>query len=261
MTKKANNQFERYTRATIEAYTHHRLVGMSVGEPGSCKSTFWLTGPAPIVVLSFDLGMEGVVDRILRDIDPDKEVYVKEYEWLPTEDTSQDEAIELRDQYFEDYEHALQNARTVLIDKETDLWELYRYAEFGAPNDAPRNYPALNQRFRKLVNMAKQHNANVGFIEGMKDEWAQKVNKKTGAQGAASTGNRIRAGFGELDGLVHQVLWHTGVSPDSWTIEVGKCRGDNGADMAGNTFDHATIPDLPTFAQLLFPNSDESEWV
>lgn len=260
VAKTTTSAFSRYTRATVEAYTRYRLVGLSVGEPGSMKSTFWLTGPAPIVVLSFDRGMEGVVDRILRDVSPDKEVYVKEYEWLPTEDTSQQEAQELRDLYTEDYEHALQNARTVIVDKETDLWELFRYAEFGAPNDAPRNYPALNQRMRKLVNMAKQYDANVGFIEGLKDEWGEKVNKKTGAKGAASTGNRIRQGFGELDGLVHQVLYHSGVGPASWAIEVGKCRGTAGAELAGQTFTFSEIPDLPTFAQTLFPDSDESEW-
>lgn len=259
MSKKTPSAFDRYTRATVEAYTKHRLIGLSVGEPGSMKSSFWLSGPAPVVILSFDRGMEGVVDRILRDTD--KEVYVKEYTWMPTEDTGQQEAIDLREQYAEDYEHALQNARTIIIDKETDLWELYRYAEFGAPNDAPRNYPMLNQRFRKLVNMAKQYDCNVGFIEGMKDEWGSKVNKKTGAQGAAATGNRIRAGFGELDGLVHQELLHTGVSPDSWTIEVGKCRGDNGSAMANQTFSFSEIPDLPTFGQTLFPDSEPEEWM
>jgi hypothetical protein len=253
----AKNPFDRYTRATVDEYNIHRLIGLSIGEPGSRKSSFWLEGPAPIVVLSFDRGMEGVVDRILRDVSPDKEVYVKEYEWLPTTDTSQQEAINLRDQYTADFENAIQNARTVIVDTETDLWELFRYAEFGAANDAPRNYPALNQRYRRLINAVKSTNCNLGLIERCKDEWVSSVNKKTGAKGAVGSGNRIRSGFGELDGLVHQVLYHTGVGPDTWKIEVGKARGEAGADVAGQTFDNI---DFPTFSQMLFPCSDESEW-
>ena len=144
MTKKPTDQWSRYTRATVEQYTRHRLIGLSVGEVGSRKTSFWLEGPQPIVVFSIDQGLEGVVDRILREVAPDKEIHIKEYEWLPTEATSQEEAVELRDQFTEDYEHALQHARTVILDKETDFWELFRYAEFGVPNDAPRNYPALN---------------------------------------------------------------------------------------------------------------------
>src|SRR5438128_15529 len=131
--------FARYSPAVDEV--KHRLIGLSVGEVGSRKTSFWLEGPGPIVVFSLDQGLEGVVNRELKN-NPGKEIYYKEYAWMPTEETSQDDAIALRDELTEDYEHAIQNARTVIIDKETDVWELFRYAEFGAPNDAPRNYPA-----------------------------------------------------------------------------------------------------------------------
>ena len=256
MAKVTASPFARYTRATTEAYTKHRLIGLSYGEPGSRKTSFWLEAPGPIVVMSFDKGLEGVVDRVLRD-NPSKQIYVKEYEWLPTTETSQEDAITLRDEFTEDFEHAIQNARTVLIDKETDLWELFRYAEFGAPNDAPRNYPALNQRYRRLVNMPKALDVNVGFVEGMKDEWGSKVNKKTGAQGAAATGNRIRAGFGELDGLVHLILHHHGVGQNDWAFTVGKVRGPNGVQVAGETLTNLTFPE---FAMTVFPDSSPEDW-
>jgi hypothetical protein len=254
---KTANAFSRYTRATTELYQKQRLIGLSIGEPGSRKTSFWLEAPGPIVVFSLDQGMEGVVDRVLRD-SPDKEIYVKEYEWMPTQDTSQEEAIELRDRLTDDFEHAIQIARTVVWDKEGDIWEMFRYAEFGSPNDAPRNYPALNQRYRRLINMPKATDVNFGVIEGMKDEWGSKVNQKTGAQGAASTGRRIRAGFGELDGLVHLVLTHAGVSPSDWSLSVGKARGPGGHEVAGQTFSNLTFQEL---AMQIFPDSDEGDWV
>src|SRR6266404_5659998 len=114
---KPPNEFARYTKT--DRSIKQRIIGLSVGEPGSRKTSFWLEAPAPIIVFSFDKGMEGVVSRFPEE----KEIYVKEYEWLPTSDTGQEEAIEKRDAFTEDFEHAIQVARTVVIDKETDLWE------------------------------------------------------------------------------------------------------------------------------------------
>ena len=251
---KTSNEFARYQKA--DAPVKQRIIGLSLGEVGSRKTSFWLEAPAPIVVFSFDRGLEGVVERYQHD----KSIYVAEYDWSPNPDEetlTQEQAIELREKFTADFEHAIQVARTVIIDKETDLWELFRYAEFGAPNDAPRNYPALNQRYRRLINMPKSLDINFGLIEGMKDEWVSKVNKKTGATGAASSGNRIRAGFGELDGLVHMVMTHSGVSPKTWQIAVGKMRGPGAPELAGET-----IPSLSfsEFGQLAFPESSVTDW-
>lgn len=256
--KKATSEFDRYRKATDDIKP--RLIGLSDGEPGSRKTSFWLEGPGPIVVFSLDQGLEGVVERYQHD----KDIYVKEYEWLPTEETSQEDAQTLRNDFISDFEHAIQHARTVIIDKETDLWELFRYAEFGAPKDSPLNYPALNQRYRRIINMPKATNINFGCIDGMKDEWVPKINKKTGAQGAASSGARIRAGFKELDGLVHIVLHHRGLGPDSWEVEVGKARGPAGFEVAGATYPYTLGDDesltFSKLGQMIFPDSDESTW-
>lgn len=258
MAKAASNPFAKYTRANTEL--KERLIGLSIGEPGSRKTSFWLEGPGPIFVQSLDHGMEGVVARVLEE-DPTKEIYVQEYDWSPNPDddlnSMQERAVELRDQLTADFENAVQHAKTVVWDKENDVWELFRYAEFGSPNDSPRNYPALNQRYRRLINMAKASDINFGLVAGMKDEWVKQINKKTGAQGAVGSGNRIRAGFGELDGLVHMVLHHRGIGPDDWSIEVGKVRGPGAVEIAGQTLPNLSFPD---FAQLVFPSSSPSDW-
>lgn len=259
MAPKPVNQFARYQRATKND-VKQRLIGLSCGEVGSRKTTFWLEAPAPVVVFSLDQGLEGVVPNLLKNF-PDKEIYFKEYDWSPNpeEDLSalQEKATAIRDEFTSDYEHAIQNARTVVIDKETDVWELFRYAEFGAPNANPKDYAALNQRYRRLINMVKATDVNAGFIEGMKDEWVSRVNKKTGAQGAVGSGNRIRAGNSELDGLVHLVITHHGVGPDDWGLTVGKARGPGGHEIAGQTLPLLTFVD---FAQLVFPQSNPADW-
>lgn len=250
------NPFARFQPA--DPSTKARLIGLSVGEPGSRKTSFWLEAPAPIVVFSLDMGLEGVVERVLAE-QPRKEVYVAEYTWNPTADTlDQGQAQDIRDKFTEDFESACTNARTVIWDKETDVWSLFRYAEFGPEmNDAPRNYPALNQRYRRLLNLPKSLDLNFGLIEGMKDEWSSKINPSTGARGAAATGKRVRAGFGELSGLVHLELLHTGVSPSTWGIQVGKARGPGGHEVAGQSLPNLTFQE---FAMLVFPETDEETW-
>lgn len=236
-----------------------RIIGLSMGEVGTGKTAFWLSAPGPIVVLSFDQGLEGVIE----DFQATKDIYVQEYEWAPTEDTSQDEAVELRDQFTADFESAIQNARTVIIDKETQLWELMRYAEFGGPSEAPRNYPALNQRMRRLLNMPKATTINFGIIEGMKDQWVTKK-KADGGSAGAQTGLRVRKGFDEADELVHVTLVHERAE-GQFTYTVGKSRGPGGFSVQDQSFMIPADPEekLNAFAEFgmrVFPDTTLEDW-
>lgn len=237
-----------------------RIIGRSFGEAGTGKTDFWLGAPGPIAFFSFDKGLEGVVEKFQEN----KDIYVAEYEWSPTENLPQSEAIALRDQVIEDFETAIMNARTVIIDKETDMWELFRYAEFGAPNDAPRNYPQLNQRYRRLINMPKATDINFGCIQGMKSVWGQKTNRISGKQTPFDTGEREAAGFSELEGLVHVNLFHTR-EDGTFKIQVGKARGPGSFVVQDQTFDIDLHEDgqaegFREFAKLLFPESTDEDW-
>lgn len=250
------NPYSRYQKASSKF--KHRLLGRSAGEVGTGKTSFWLSGPAPIVIMSFDRGLEGVVEPFVA---AGKEIYVAEYDWSPSPDEDfQAQAIELRDRYKEDFVNAINNARTVILDKETDLWELYRYAEFGQPNTSQqRDYAPLNQRYRQLINMTKSLDVNFGVIQGMKDEWGV-YTKANGKEGNGPTGNRIPKGFDEMDGLVHLQLMHVREG-NQISIEVGKVRGPGSRDIQGSTF---TAMDSTTafqeFAMAVFPDSEPEEW-
>lgn len=253
MAKTANPLASRFERSL--GVLKNRLIWRGVGECGTGKTFFGLGAPGPIVVQSFDRGLEGVNLSAYNE----KDIYPIEYEWAPTTELSQEAAIELRDKFIEDHEYALKHARTILVDKETDVWEIFRYGEFGEPNDSPRNYPALNQRYRKLVNMAKSTDVNIGWIQSMKDEW-KTVNKKKSSgevvQAGAATGNRVAQGFGELEGLVHINLFHRREN-GKFLIDVGKARGPASTDVQDQTFTNLTFVE---FAQLVFPDTNEEDW-
>lgn len=81
-----------------------RIIAASVGDIGSGKTYFWLTAPAPIVVLSFDRGTEGVVEEFRSE--HNKEIRIKHYDWEPTEESDQtftkEQAVTLRDEFIAD---------------------------------------------------------------------------------------------------------------------------------------------------------------
>ncbi len=265
MAKPASNPLaSEFTKA--DSPYRNRIIGASVGLPGSGTTTFWLGAPGPIVVFSLNLGLEGVIERF----QDEKDIYVKEYEWAPSsdniddvDDELQNQAIELRNQFEKDFEVALAHARTVIIDKETELWELYRYAENGKPKDTPLNYATLNQRYRKLLNAPKRTDINFGVIQGMKEAWDKKVNPRNGVVGAVNSGRWERAGFKEVEGLVHINLYHAwkkGEGGAEYTVEIGKSRGPGGQTIQGMTLTGDDV-NFKTVGQMMFPESNEEDWV
>lgn len=236
----------------------NRIIWRSEGEVGSGKTHFALGAPGPIVMQSLDQGLEGVaIEEYAK-----KEIYPIEYDWSPTDELEQGAAIEIRDQFIKDFMYACKHARTVLWDKENQAWEMFRYAEFGAPNDAPRNYPQLNQRYVKLINHPKSLEINFGLIQGMKDEWKTVAKKDGGTKGAA-TGNRIAAGFGDLEGLVHVNLYHRRENGNFY-VKVGKARGPGAHAIQDQEFGpmdkHSKGLSFAEFAELAFPETEASDW-
>jgi hypothetical protein len=258
MAKSPSNPFDRYVKA--DDGIKNRLIWASFGEAGSGKTTFALTAPGPIVIQSLDMGLEGVVEPFTRD----KEIYIAEYDWHPTDEMDQDQAIDLRDKFIEDFEHAVLHARTVIWDKETDVWELFRYAEFGKPNDSPKDYAKLYQRYRRYINMPKSSDINFGLLQGMKSPWAMKATG-SGAKSLTKSPDRIRKGMDEIDALVHINLQHRrereagdeGGFKSVFYIDVGKSRGPGSRDVQDQTFQNLTFPE---FAVQVFPDTDVEDW-
>lgn len=256
---KTSNEWSRYTKASTEG--RQRIIAASFGEAGTLKTSFWLTAPGPIVIQSTDKGLEGVVDVYLKTLSDEtgktKDIYVVEYD--PAVGVmAKEEAEEIRDKIVNDFEHALQHARTVVWDKETQVYEIFKYAEFGAPKDAPQNYYELDQRYRHVINLAKDTDINFGLIQGMKTPWVPKVNKKTGTQGAVpSVDERVRRGMREIEELVHINIEHTTDTDGAFILKVGKSRGPGAREIQNQTIPYV---DFPSFAQLVFPDSVLEDW-
>lgn len=241
--------------AKVATVAKPRLIWAGFGEVGTLKTSWGLSAPGPIVIQSLDRGLEGVVEEVAKT----KDIRVCEYDWSPTDDMAQDEAIRIREAIIEDFDVAVGCARTILWDKETQIWEVFRYAEFGAPNGAPRDYGALYQRYRRLFNTAKASTVNFGVIQGMRSPWGEKI--KNGKPSLTKSSERERKGMDEVEELVHINIEHfrdeTAEPGTQFKLRIGKARGPGARDVQYKTFNYM---DFASLAMMIFPDSDDEDW-
>lgn len=246
----------------MDAMGKQRIIAASFGEVGTLKTSFWLTAPGPILIQSLDRGTEGVVDVYLKE-HPKKSIYLAEYDanthLLAAESDAQAAAEDVAAKIESDMRGAIaKGIRTIVWDKETQVYEIFKYAVLGAPTGAPANYYPLFQRYRAIINEAKDSDINFGCIQGMKTPWVSEM-KATGKMGAKpSTVDRVRRGMPEIDELMHLNIEHIIDSDGDFMMRIGKVRGPGAREIQNTTIAYC---EFPTFAELVFPETSEKDWL
>ncbi len=239
-----------------------RLIFRSYGKEKAGKTHFGLTGPGPVAVLSFDIGLEGVVEKFTAQ---GKRVFAADFEF-DKDKCQQADAIHLRDRFLAAYEVALAQARTIIIDTETELWELYRHAEFPFGTDAPKNYVALNARYRDMIQRAYDCGVNLQLIQKVKEKWGtiKKINSLgREVDSPYPTGQMEPAGFKEIGYLVQANLAHSWTKERGFVVDVVDCRQNMqyaGCSLDATVMPSQTPPTLPELGQLIFPDSQPESW-
>jgi hypothetical protein len=185
----------KFVRAS--ASTNRRMIISVCGEEKAGKNYFSFTFPGPIYVHSFDIGLEGTIDQFVAK----KEIYVAEYELevqpgMATPAEVAESASKLWDNFTSNYKDSLSSAKqgTVVIDTDTEVYELLRLARFGKLTQVmPHHYGPVNAEFRDIVRSAYDHQSNLFMIGRLGDEWLNDASGK-----GNKTGQRIRKGFGDL---------------------------------------------------------------
>lgn len=240
------------------------------------KTDFALGAPGPIVVHTFDQGTEGVVEE---HVARGKEIYLAKYDLgvEPGQEVTHAAVVELRDQFIANFEADIARARTVIIDRESDLWNFHVFAETGTDDKfaaaAAKDWPKIKAKIRRLVAMAKASKINLILTQGMRNEWGRVVNPKTGNMTSTPTGNRIPDGMEEIVADVHIVADMKRVDhedgPSQFFLHVGKSRGPGSKMVQGQTFEVIKASDdedapqpfgFKEFAQLVFPDTTEENW-
>lgn len=233
------------------------IVWASTGPDGSGKSWFALTAPSPIFVCAFDpYGM----NRVSKDVKAGKDIRIARYPFNPQgHGTKKDEIGRAAEmvwrQFRADYEVALSNVRTIIIDREDLAYELLRYARFGAQSDAPKEYGQLYIEYAWLIQEAQAHGVNLGIIRGVREEWKNKFDPAKGKMVPYSTGVMIPDGMKKIADYSDVTLDHRWDGEQrAFMTKIGKFTNIDEKDME---YPGLTFPDMATLA---YPESTTENW-
>jgi hypothetical protein len=207
-----------------------RIIISLTGEEKTGKNHCAFTAPSPIYVHSFDIGLDGVVQKFQNK----KEIYVADYELtVQPGEASAGEVAEAADkvwqQFVANYRDGLSSCGngTTVIDTDTELYELLRLARFGKLTQImPHHYGPVNAELRDVVREAYDFDANAFFLSKKTDIW-ENYTDSTGKEKGRKTGLKGRKGFGDLPFLVQVVA--TTVREDTgegtvFNVQIEDCR-------------------------------------
>ena len=200
-------------RADIEA--NKNLIVSVEGDGGSGKSRFWMTAPAPILVVDLDQRM----DDTIQEFQKDKEIYVikpeidrkaivqakvehkKNQAKGPT--TINPKSFKEIERVWEQIVEAMEVAasegvKTIAWDTGDEMWELHRLARFGGRLDKiqPLEYGPVNTEHEKIIRRVRNLGMNMIISHKTKAEY----------KGDKSTGRMVRAGYAKMNYLVDIAL-------------------------------------------------------
>jgi AAA domain len=250
-----------------------RMIVVARGQDGRGKTHFALTAPDPLCHIAFDIGgLEGMREKFVSgqvtgkpkiihqilinkprpaakrkaaegDREAAKKLAAEQWERL---DTAYTAAIE-------------SGVRTVVIDQETDMWELARLMRFGTDSNVQHLYTELNSFYTEFLNRVFHHpTVNVILIQKLKKQYVGGKNAK-GESVDAWNGKWEPSGFGNLR-FVAQVTvdcYRDEDEPYEFHLKVDKCRQNplcTGVVMDGEQISFGSL------GEMVFPESTAMDW-
>ncbi|MBT9151109.1 MAG: hypothetical protein DDT40_01293 [candidate division WS2 bacterium] len=178
-----------------------------VGRMKRGKTTLALSAPRPLVVFDFELGVDKVEPRYVKDRDSISVIsYIKEMTDVKTRKKTT--AINLWHKILVDFNEALENkdVRTIVFDTFTGVWEIRRMAylaelqqnEPSRKNLMPQEYFIPNTDMKMLITQALIHDKILITIQHIRDKYS--------ADGKP-TGEEEPDGFKYTGDLMEVELW------------------------------------------------------
>lgn len=237
-----------------------RCVFQSIyGDTGTGRTTLALTAPGPIALIHAAEKLEGVVQPFSKE----KEIKLLDFSVDLSSSNGQDqiakEATETWRRLRTAWYDAFSWAKTIVLDTDTEAWELIRLAAFGALQPTKgridSNYGPVNAEWRSLFkHFRHQDSCSIIAIGQTKDEYKE---AKRGGMGER-TGRTIRAGQKEVSYMADVVVrtsrdltdnsFQARIEKGWWNAHV------EGLELEDEEINYAGLMGLVT-------ETDEEEWV
>jgi hypothetical protein len=267
----SDEMVKRVVIATVGESSPYTPAGEKTG-----KTDWALKGPQPVFVVANDTGTQEVAQKLRREQGREIYVHLIETPEVPI-DASAAKRSEIYTPIWESAKKSIlevvknRDARTLVVDKASGLWELCRLARHGKLTQVmPHHYGPLNNEFEELIRHAFDRDNLVSvWIEDLKKEYkgGQGKNKDQDSW----TGKWERKGFGGTPYIVDINAAHyfyrreqeDGTYDQGFGFRVNNCRQN--PDLVGMEFEstgNGDMGDLCTIQALLervFPGT-EGEW-
>jgi len=186
-----------------------RLVSV-VGRRKTCKSTFAMSAPTPIVFFDLELGADRVEDRYIPDKANIKFIYLMKKQPLKAKPQGTEEDYKHWVEFEKKYNEALEDStvKTIVLDPFTVVWQdaqaafLYELKQKDPTTVSiyPTTlYATPNAWMRDVILQAKLHNKNLILVHHTKE----------GYKKGEPTGEEVPDGFKYTGDLVEVELWMT----------------------------------------------------
>jgi len=241
----------------VRSKQKHILIGTD-GWSNTGKTEFALSAPGPGIVICLDRGFDGIFDNpnpppTRRDDYAFKVIHIP----LATQ-VAQPEYLEYWRAFYAEYKKALANpdARTVVLDGDSDSWELQRLAEFGKLEQIPAiRYTAVNASRRAMIARAFDSGKIVISTNKLKGEYENSADDKNKQ---VKTGKAKRQGFADQDYLYQLQLRHLhDPQTNKFGVRIMRCKSDTslqGMELWGADCCFAGV------VQTIWPHIPLSEW-
>ena len=229
----------------------HRLI-MSVAALEKCgKTHFSLTAPAPLALLNFDEGLEGVISKF-----SSRDVAVSNFN-LPNYSAVHDfDYLGTWERFKRSYAAALKHpkVRTIVVDTFTEVWELIRLARLGRISAKPQHFGPINAEMRELIKGVYDTDKNLILLHKMRKVYVGKM----GSDDSSWNGEYEPAGFKDVPFLVQtNIRLRYDYEEETFTMDVTDCRQNS--KLFGRHLSGAMVQ-FPLLAAMVFPGTSPKDW-
>lgn len=240
----------------IKSKYKHLLIGTD-GWSNTGKSEFALSAPGPGIFLCLDRGHEAMLDNSNPPSTRQDNFAFKVIKVPLSTQMTQEGYVNYWKAFCEAYWAALDNpdARTVVIDGDSDSWELQRLANFGKLTRVlPIKYTEVNAQRRAMIARAFDSGKVVIFTNKVKEEYDNSEDDAVGKK----TGNVQRQGYKDQDYLYQLQLRHLyDAQKGRFGVKILKCKTDTtlqGMEFWGDECNFESV------MSAIYPNVSREEW-
>jgi len=227
----------------------------------NCGKTWLALGaPGPIALINFDKGEAGSVNHYT---ERGKEIWEIPFSLPPalspkaigSELVKQQRVFAgVWDKFAKAYKEACHVCRSVVVDTETELWEIMRYASFGRMSNVAHMFAEVNAIYMGCLREFHEGTANVILLHQMGSNF--------------KTGRPERKGMGKIESVVRHELEVSCENDKEGRVYIAKVtKAGIAGNQVGTQFETLSWSDDPEDNQCRFPviaaaltNSDKEDW-